>query len=1079
MTVIIQKISKFKINHNIIELFCFIASSLIILLLLVLIYSSFDLLFPDKLIENYRISQILKIIWFTVTIYLGLQFEKKLLNSFQSACLIDRLCDRKDDLVTNAFEMINNPPNGNKVLIDEFLKDAGSQISLLKPSLDFKALKKTIMLLVLIIAMSVTQIIIIGTPALLSFKGFFTNKKPIHQYHQIIDISPGNITIAKSSRISIKILNPIDKAEYKLFMKYEDIWRSEILPEKEKFISNITNNFSYYVANQWSYSDTFYVFVFEDPSIKKISLQYFYPSYLNKRTDYIENSDGVIIVPQFTEIEMIIQTPETVSEANIVFSDKNFIKMDNNGRDTWVVKFKPLESMHYHLSLIDELGSKNQIVNRSITIINDQPPSISFIYPGKDTLMTQNGLFEIRLSASDDYGLRNLKIFTQKNNNSVQDSLIFRQSTLNFLTLSHILDFRSEYLFPGDEIEYWAEIYDNSPLNQRAITPKYKLKYPSIEDIFKKLEQEEQERSNILNNVLHEVREMQRDFDMKRREMLRKEQVNWDDQKALEKFLQDQKAMNEMIENVANNYDKMIKQMEVNDAVSKEILDKMQRIQEIMDQISTEDLKRAMEQMQNSLENINQDELKKAMQDFQFNIQDFAEKLEQTLNLLEQIKHEQNLDRQLEITKEMQKMQDDLHKRTEETNNPSQLAHEQMMIQDKLESLIEQIQKSIDDLENTRLSEILQSLQEMLQDINDSGLAENMQEATEAMEQNQKQKATENQKQSLAQLTKMISKMEDMKNQMEGSGMQEMIQAIQMTIYRTLMISKEHQEKVNRMGNDPIPFAPGFINDYESLQIAIIQLYQAPQILLVLGQKFFFDLNNTIKSYRDLFNDIQNSRFHTHKKLTSDIQSGINLIIYNLMQVLNNMDSEGGSSGSGGGMQSLMQALEQMSGHQMAMNSMTQSLLEQMTGQGNRLSNEMRQHLQEMANEEQRMADNIHRMLHTNPEAQKHANTLNEIAKEMNEVAHRMRQNRIDQNLFDQQNRIMSRLIEVQRSINKRDRSNQRLGETARDNLWELPPELDLNLNNFSDKKLLEDEIQKLPLEYRQIILEYLRRVNE
>ena len=143
------------------------------------------------------------------------------------------------------------------------------------------------------------------------------------------------------------------------------------------------------------------------------------------------------------------------------------------------------------------------------------------------------------------------------------------------------------------------------------------------------------------------------------------------------------------------------------------------------------------------------------------------------------------------------------------------------------------------------------------------------------------------------------------------------------------------------------------------------------------------------------------------------------------------------------------------------------------------MSQQMRQQLQEIAAEEQRLADNLQRMLHTNPEAQRHANALSEIQNELREVANRIRQNRIDGNLVEQQNRIMSRLLEVQRSINSRDRSQQRRGETAEERLWELPADFEMNFGGLTERRLLEDEIQRLPLQYRQIILEYLRRMNE
>jgi hypothetical protein len=844
-----------------------------------------------------------------------------------------------------------------------------------------------------------------------------------------------------------------------------------------RLLGNIDRSFHYYVRNQWSSSDTFRVNVLDDPNVLRLSLRYFYPDYLNRRTDYIENSDGFINVPQFTEIEMIIYTPNTVREANLVFSDRSFLRMESQGRDSWGVKFTPAQSINYHFSLIDELGSTNQIVSRSISIIRDQPPLISFVYPAADTVMTQNNLFEVRLSASDDHGLRNLRIFYQVNQNPIKENLIFRQHNSNFVILSHVFDFRADQLFPGDEIEYWAEVFDNSPLNQKAETRRFKLRFPSIEDIFRELERQEEERSNTLSQVHRDVQEIQREFDMKRREMLRKDEISWDDQQALERFINDQQTLNEMVENVANNYQQMIDQMQQNEAISQELLDKMQRIQEIMETIATDDLKRAMERMQQSIEQMNPNELRSAMENFQFNLSDFAEKLEQTLKLLQDIKNEQNLERALQIANEMHSMQENLHQRTQDADNVSQLSEDQQRIEDKLKALEEQLQKTIDDIHNNANNNFSQEMQNMLNELQDGNLSENLQESTQALQNNNRQQAMDSQSQSLMQMSRMISRMQDMQNSMSGMGMQQMVEAIQSTIYRLLMISIEHRDKVSRIGNDPVPFMPAFINDFESLQISINLLYQAPQVLLILGPKFFTDLNFTVNSYRTFFSDIQNSRFNNHRNMTRDVQAGINLLIHNLMLAMNNMDSSEG--GGGGGMQSLMQSLQQMSTQQMMMNTLTQSILEQMANNGNRMSNQMRQQLQEIAAEEQRLADNLKRLMQTNQEAQRHQNTLNEIVSELEDVARRIRQNRIDQNLLDQQNRIMSRLLDVQRSINRRDNSNQRRGETAESQLWELPPELEQNFLNAAERQILEDEIQKLPLEYRQLILEYLRKLNE
>ena len=1078
MKIILNKVKYYKLKQNSIEVSTFLIFSIMILLLLAQIYSVFNIFYSRNIIANYWIVQVLKFTWIALSIWLGLIFEKRLIDSLYAAKAIDKTCHLHDDLVTNSYEMITNTPAGNKILIETYLQETSKKIEKLKPLSDCKLLYNSFFYLAVILFVMLIQSLVAGATFRESFLNFFTQKKPIEIFQQKIEVSPGDINVSKGASVQIKVLNLFEKGDYSIIYKFEDIWRSELLNDGNRQFNNIDRSFSYYIKNQWAFSDTFEVFVLDDPNIKKISVKFSFPSYINRRTEFIENSDGIINIPQFTEIEIEITTPETVTEANIVFSDRTFLEMEKYGKDTWIKRFTPNETVNYHFSLLDELGAKNQIINRTITVIKDQVPLIEFVYPARDTVMTQNNLFETRLVSSDDYGLRDLRVLYQINQNPVVDSLLFRQNNQNFITLNHILDFRKVPLFPGDEVTYWAEVFDNSPTKQKAETKRFKLRFPSIEDIFKEVEREEEERNNILGRALEEVQEMQREFDLKRREMLRKEEFDWEDKQALEKFIQDQQTLNEMIENVADNYDNMLNNLHQNEAISQEILDKMQRIQDIMETISTDELKNAMENLKQSMEQMNPDELRNAMENFQFNMQDFAEKLEQTLKLLEEIKNEQNVERSLEIAKEMMNMQENLIDRTELSSDTSSLAEEQQRIEEKLDSLQEQMQKTIDDMKNSANPNAMQDMQNMMQQIQDGQLAESLSDASQAMLGNQKENALKNQQSSLAQMKKIVSELEQMKSNMSNAGAQQMAEAIEMAIYKMLLISKEHNEKVQRILNDPLPLIPSFVNDFESIQIAINQLYQAPQVLLFLGHKFFEDLNATINAYRQLFQDIQNSRFTTHKRHTTSIQAGLNLTIHNLLQALENMQQSGGEGG-GTGMQSLMQSLQQMSTQQMMMNNLTQSLMEQLSSNGNRISNQMRQQLQDIAAEEERLANNLRRMMHTNPEAQRHSNTLNEIVKEMDEVSQRIRQNRIDSQLIEQQNNIMSRLIEVQRSINSRDRSNRRRGETAEENIWEVPPSLDANSRNASERRLLEDELQKLPIEYRQMILEYLRRINQ
>jgi hypothetical protein len=173
-------------------------------------------------------------------------------------------------------------------------------------------------------------------------------------------------------------------------------------------------------------------------------------------------------------------------------------------------------------------------------------------------------------------------------------------------------------------------------------------------------------------------------------------------------------------------------------------------------------------------------------------------------------------------------------------------------------------------------------------------------------------------------------------------------------------------------------------------------------------------------------------------------------------------------------MESLMKMLQQMGQEQMAMNMLTQQLLQQMQQNGGRMGAAEQQQLQRLASEQERLAENLKRALQNNPEAQKQGSSLKQMADEMEAIARQMKQNRIDQDLVNRQERILSKLLDAQKSINKREFSQKRKAETAEDNPFNRDiPSTDFNL--LRRKALLDEQYRAFPKEYQQVIQQYLK----
>ncbi|HOG31791.1 MAG TPA: hypothetical protein PLM99_06385, partial [Candidatus Cloacimonadota bacterium] len=297
--------------------------------------------------------------------------------------------------------------------------------------------------------------------------------------------------------------------------------------------------------------------------------------------------------------------------------------------------------------------------------------------------------------------------------------------------------------------------------------------------------------------------------------------------------------------------------------------------------------------------------------------------------------------------------------------------------------------------------------------------------------------------------------------------------AMQKAIRELLIFSKQHEELRGRYANDPYPIVNDLIAQYEGVQVSLNRLFSVPQVTMFLPPKFYIDLNDTNRGYRDVFINVNEMQYAQIPAQMEIIQKGLNLMIYDLMQTLNNPSGGGG----GGGMQSLMQMLGQMGEEQMALNMLSEQLMMQLQQQGGRMDAGMQQQIQKLASDQERLAENLKRALQNNPEAQKQGNAIKKIIEEAEAVSRQLRNNQLSQDILNRQENIISRLLNAQRSINKRDQSERRQAQSADPTI--RGADVNTDYDTLRRKAMLEDSYRLFPASYQQVIIKYLKLLNE
>ena len=908
--------------------------------------------------------------------------------------------------------------------------------------------------------------------AMKQFKGM---KAEAIQYKSTIELSPGNVTLGKGQQLIIKVLNPDKRLKHRLFYRWDKQWRELVLTDFSYNFPALENTIEYYVENEVAKSPVYKAVCLDEPFARNWGLLYKYPSHtgLGERRDSL--SYGNIEAYKHTQVILSLDTNIPVESAVMRFSDGSSQNMQKAGENRFSTRLTVINSKTWWLELTDFLGRKSKPEEKTINVIPDNVPEVNIIFPGEDTLLDQSLLLPLIITASDDFGLRDLSLHYQINDKPAQSKLLSSLITSKLFTLDYVFDLKPYGLLPGDAVTYWAQVHDNSPDRQSAQSAKYKARYPTIAEIYQEMERQEKLRAGDLESALQESRDLQKDFEQKRRELLNKDEIKWEDKKQLEQMLDTQQQLSQQVEDVAEDYQKLIDRLQKNDAISQETMDKMQRIQELMQEISTEELHEAMSKFEQALMQLNPEELRKAMENMKFSMDDFSKKIDQTLQLLESIKKEQALEKALQIAQEMEKAQSSLQDKTGNMKEDAQsLAREQENIAKKLDDL----QKALDEadklLDSSKDKQLKQEMKELKQDMKNGQLQKHMQQSQQQLQQNQRSQSSQSQSKALEKMRQYTKRLGEMKNSMGGGSMQEVSSAMQKAIRELLIFSKQHETLRGRFGGDPYIIVNDLIAQYEGLQVSLNRLFSVPQVTMFLPPKFYMDLTDTNKGYRDIFINVSEMQYNQIPQQLEVIQKGLNLMVYDLMQTLNNPSA---GSGSGSGMQSLMQMLSQMSEEQMAMSILSEQLMMQLQQQGGRMDAGMQRQVQKLAADQERLAENLKRALQNNPEAQKQGNAIKQIIEEAEAVARQLRNNQLSQDLLRRQENIISRLLDAQRSINKREHSERRQAESGDPSLRQASA--DVNYEALRRKAMLEDSYRSFPPAYQQVILKYLKLLNE
>ncbi|MGC9336812.1 MAG: hypothetical protein ACP5EQ_01785 [Candidatus Cloacimonadia bacterium] len=900
------------------------------------------------------------------------------------------------------------------------------------------------------------------------------------QYESEIYVVPGDTTLLKGSNQTIEIENFYPELTYTLHFEQHRRWETITLAKDNYTFYNIDEDISYYVANEIAGSDTFYIKVLEKPVINSLDISYLYPKYSQLPSKTENNASGNIIALKGTKISLTITVNNELLDYRIVFSDGTTWKLEKVGDFQYTTSFSVEKNGTYHFYLEDILHNTNQPIEYTIYAEEDIPPRIEILAPAKDKILAQSMTEDIEFLATDDFGISEIQIIFKKNDEDYTSRTIQKNINQTTVRSTYTFDLGDQNLLPGDVIFYYLFVSDNCtvPESQKSKSKIYLLKFPSTEELYDEIQKEQDYKYEELSRTLEESEKNKQKFEELRRRFLKQEEFTWEEKEDIKEILQKQEKFAQKADEIAESYKEFIDELEKNRAVSSETLEKLRQVQEIMEDIATPELRETMNKVQEAIEQITPEQMQKALDEFKFSQEEFNRKLDETLDLVKSIQLEQEMQKYLQQAEELEKLQQEINSKTNECianqKDLQDLSSKQQEIADQYDQLTSELGEFSDRLSQESERQAAEELQQALEELNNAEVSKMLQDASRRISSNNAQNLQSTQNSILQNFKQLKQSIQSAQGMMQMAMQAQIASMIERTLIELLYFSYE-QEQILDSKYTAYDIFDKEVAIYEGLKNSVNRLFSVPQMMLMVSPQFSRHTAETLNRFEQMFESIQDRRNYNVQPDKQSIYSSLNIMIIDLLQ------SQSRMQGGGGGMQTLLQQLQKLSESQGSINLLTQALLEQMVTQMQQaqgLSAQQRQMIERIARDEQRIKENLERILREFPEAEKLLGNLEDVKKDIEEVLSKLDRGIIDEEVIRKQERILSRLLDAQKSVHRRDFSKKREAQTPESQLYEVPDTLHIETQSMQVKDILKIINENYPEEYHRLIKEYLQRIQ-
>ena len=742
-----------------------------------------------------------------------------------------------------------------------------------------------------------------------------------------------------------------------------------------------------------------------------------------------------------------------------------------------------------------------------LSAIPDAPPVITVALPVGDLDLPAGQLVPYDVLAQDDLGVSELRLEWRKTAADAwreQSLATFRDEPREARATAR-WDASPLALLPGESGVFRFVAFDNSRVGSRgrAVSGEFRVRFPSLNDLYASLDQKQDDVAKALEKAAEQAKELQKSLDKLERQPHTQAQSpqnpSFERAEEMKKAAERQQAVAQQVDDAAKQMRESLDQAAERQAFQEQLQKKLREMSELLKNIQSQEFKDALKKMEEALKQMDRRAMEETLPQLQQQNKDMLQQLERSLELLKQLRQEERMEALARRADELKAQQDELNR--EHADSAPQTPAETRPNDGKNATAKDSAQPQNGEPQSAKSAlaerqkqaaqqsrELAKSARDAAHEAEQQDPQQRLEQAANELEQNaaeQQENAGERSQQGDSQgaqsagqkASESLGRASDTMRQSAQQAQQEQdarnLAAVRRASQDLVSLSRAAEDNLD--ARQPTAQSADAQTDLsEGVARVADSLAALSQQTPFLSNKVSAALGRAMQGLSQSGREMAQGGRERGEASGRGASASLNEAVKELRSAESSMCQKPGSKSGG---RTSSERLGEIGERQSQLNRQSRQIARRLSKQLSMAQGDPAE-LRRLADEQRRIREQLEEVRRDEDAKKSLLGRLDEAQKEMQKAEETIRQGEIGDDLEQQQTQILSRLLDAQRSIHRRDFDPEREARRGEDVAHASPAALPKDLFRENDRlrqDLLKADADRVPARYRTLIEAYLR----